>query len=211
MATCKLCKRSGIFFKVNSEGLCENCYPTFLLSVESLLRIINESIKIIDESKNLKTRIKRCEIIVQRAGVLVKYEEAGIKTTKPSPSEYVKFYTAKKIELISISEISLLPDNISLISPNSLAKSDNCEIILSNQKIILPLRTKELVYLSDKTPRNISNGLNASISITFSGDKVKIENISSDDPSTIFINMPIRKPSEPDKVPNPNYGRPMLV
>ncbi len=57
---------------------------------------------------------------------------------------------------------------------------------------------QDLLFVSDKDPNNISVGL--SISILFYDGEIKFNNNESDDPSTIFLKLPIKKPIRPDSV-----------
>jgi hypothetical protein len=64
---------------------------------------------------------------------------------------------------------------------------------------------KDLLFISDKEPRDISVGLSISITITFYDGEIKFTNNENDDPSTIFLKLPIKKPTRPDSVETPGY------
>lgn len=53
------------------------------------LEIINDSIKIVTESKNLDTRLSRLDLLLQHANALLKYEQRGISITDPQPSFFI--------------------------------------------------------------------------------------------------------------------------
>jgi len=84
MATCKWCGQSGWFFSVNSEGLCKKCTPYVLLEVSEHGRIITESVKLINESKNAKTRVSRCDLVIEHPEAILKYGDSGIHGVKES-------------------------------------------------------------------------------------------------------------------------------
>jgi len=83
----------------------------------------------------------------------------------------------------------------------------NQEIILTNRSIIQGInpRTKELLFISAKNPSNINFGLTYSLKIDFITGDVKLDNDDIDDPSTIFIHLPIIEPKEYSEVSNPSY------
>ena len=83
---------------------------------------------------------------------------------------------------------------------NSLAKSRNQ---LAVKGFTFP--NQDLLFISDKDPNNISVGLSISISISFYDGEIKFNNNESDDPSTIFLKLPIKKPTRPDSVEPPGY------
>ncbi len=78
---------------------------------------------------------------------------------------------------------------------NSLAKSRNQ---LAVKGFTFP--NQDLLFISDKDPNNISVGPSISISISFDDGEIKFNNNESDDPSTIFLKLPIKKPTRPDSV-----------
>jgi hypothetical protein len=63
----------------------------------------------------------------------------------------------------------------------------------------------DLIYVSDKDPIDISVGLSMSISISFYGGEIKFNNNESDDPSTIFLKLAVKKPTRPDSIEPPGY------
>jgi len=83
---------------------------------------------------------------------------------------------------------------------NGLAKSRNQ---LAVKGFTFP--NQDLLFISDKDPNNISVGLSISISISFYDGEIKFNNNESDDPSTIFLKLPIKKPTRPDSVEPPGY------
>jgi len=77
---------------------------------------------------------------------------------------------------------------------NSLTKSNQ----LAVKGFTFP--NQDLLFISDKEPNNISVGLSISISISFYDGEIKFNNNNSDDPSTIFLKLPIKKPTRPDSI-----------
>lgn len=101
MATCKWCRRSGWFLSLTDEGVCKSCGQGIALEVASRGRVIAESMELVRNSKKLDTALSRCEIIIQYASALVRYEEAGIPTINPPPSILVQRYEQTKDALIT--------------------------------------------------------------------------------------------------------------
>lgn len=100
MAQCKLCGRSGLFLKVTTNGLCNNCEPGVVVEVNSRFRVIKESMELAETGKTLDTRLSRCELVIEHAQALMKYERLGIKTTNPPPSVIASTYQAKRKEIM---------------------------------------------------------------------------------------------------------------
>lgn len=85
-----------------------------------------------------------------------------------------------------------------LITINSLAKSRNQ---LAVKGFTFP--NQDLIFVSEKDPNDISVGL--SISISLYDGEIKFNNNESDDPSTIFLKLPIEKPNRTDSIEPPGY------
>ena len=90
MVKCKWCGRSGIFLPVNNNGICQNCEKFIQLEVNNRIRILNDSIKLVKDTKNVDTLISRLDLIIQQTNELMKYEEYGISTVNPPPSHINK-------------------------------------------------------------------------------------------------------------------------
>lgn len=82
------------------ECLCKTCEPTIIREIQSRARIIKDCMKLVDESKNLKTRLSRCDLLIEHAQALLKYQEKGIPTITPSPSQLLAEYSAMRDQII---------------------------------------------------------------------------------------------------------------
>lgn len=100
MAKCKYCGRSGLFLSVSREGLCRSCQPIVVMDVKQRGRIINDSMRLIEESKKLDTQISRCDLLLEHATELAEYEKRGIPSIKPPPSALLQGYRQIRDELI---------------------------------------------------------------------------------------------------------------
>lgn len=98
---CKLCGKGGFFFFVDRNGLCKQCAPIVQSDIVQHGRIIKESVDLINHSKNFKTRLRRCDDTIRHLRALIQYEEKGISTTDPPPSQAIKDITRIKSEIIT--------------------------------------------------------------------------------------------------------------
>ena len=100
MAECAWCGSKGFFLSVDRNKLCKRCQSQIYLEFQQRLRIIQDSQKLIEKSKNFKTRISRIDVLIEHVRALKQYEEKNISTLEPVPSECEKNYLGLKNELI---------------------------------------------------------------------------------------------------------------
>lgn len=100
MARCKLCGSGGWLLATTKDGLCQQCSTIVSTEVSSKLRVINESMEIIKKSKNISTRLSRCDVVEQYAKDLKKYENLGIKVTSPLPSEILEWISQARHQIV---------------------------------------------------------------------------------------------------------------
>lgn len=53
MAQCAYCNKKGFFLKINKLALCNKCEPVLVPMIKRHFQIIDESIEIVEKSKNL--------------------------------------------------------------------------------------------------------------------------------------------------------------
>ncbi len=90
MAQCKWCERSGWFLSLSQIGLCKQCHAIVTLEVSQRSRIIDESLKLVRESKKLETRLSRCELVIQHVNELSKYDRREIPTLQRPLSDILE-------------------------------------------------------------------------------------------------------------------------
>lgn len=78
------------------------------------------------------------------------------------------------------------------------------DLVISGNQLAIPERTARLLYISQKTPI-VRKGVGISISFEIYEGQILIENLSPDEPSTIFPTLPIQRPADPGLVPRPDY------
>lgn len=145
MSQCKWCNKSGFFVFVNNDGLCKKCNHLVFFEVVQRTKIINESTKIIRESKNIDTKLSRCQVILLNAQELLKYEQKGIHIIDPLPSEYIKDYQTDIDQLIVDhfkGEVDRLFSTIDLLNtPNK--KINHCIKLISKIRELKPKVSNE--------------------------------------------------------------------
>ena len=92
MAFCKWCDGKFPNRKLDSNGLCYNCGLIVDSDIKQRGHIIVESNKLIKDSKNLKTRLNRFDLVKTHTKHLKEYEDKGIETITPPPSELLSNY-----------------------------------------------------------------------------------------------------------------------
>lgn len=93
MVECLYCGHKGIFLSISENGLCDSCEPVVMLSVTSRVRILNDSRRLVETSKKMDVRLTRLDLLLQTARELLEYENLGIPTIRPLPSEYLAHYS----------------------------------------------------------------------------------------------------------------------
>ena len=89
MATCKYCETGGILQATDRNGLCKRCAFPVLSDIQQRARIMEDSIRLAQDGKTLATRLSRHELLMDQLGYLREYEDKGITTLSPAPSELV--------------------------------------------------------------------------------------------------------------------------
>lgn len=124
MPECKWCGKKSIFLSINSDGLCSTCANSISFDVKQNLKIISDSLNLIKNSKNIDTKLSRCDLIMEKARSLKKYENKNIKTIDPSPS-------------VLIEQIYNLKDQIIFEQINNMINE-----LKNKDEITLPIKSK---------------------------------------------------------------------
>jgi NADH pyrophosphatase NudC (nudix superfamily) len=95
-----MCGQKGFLLSVSKNGLCKSCDQLVVMDVQQRGQIINDCMKLVDKSKNIKTRLSRCDLLIEHAQALSEYEDKGISTVDPSPSQLLSQYTAIRAQLV---------------------------------------------------------------------------------------------------------------
>jgi hypothetical protein len=137
MAQCKWCGRWGLFLSVSDDGLCKTCDSVVSIEVGSRARVIKESIDLVSKGKTLETRLSRCDLIVEQAKALQRFQARCIPTLNPLPSQIVSDFQEKR----------------SLIILDSLRE----EVNKAQQKAAVALGAKQKIAPLSKTLANIES------------------------------------------------------
>lgn len=100
MAQCKMCGQKGFFLLVSENGLCKSCESIVVMDIQQRGRIINDCIKLVNESKNMSTQLSRYDLLREHAQALLEYEHKGIPTISPSPSQFLSEYTTNRDQIV---------------------------------------------------------------------------------------------------------------
>lgn len=82
-----VCSQKGWLLSVDNNGLCLECRDTYLPSIVNDCRIVSESAKIIEKTKNVQTLLSRAKIAINSCKSLEKFAGKGIPTLTPRPRE----------------------------------------------------------------------------------------------------------------------------
>ena len=100
MERCRWCGKAGIFLSINSDGLCKKCEPLVRREIYSSGKIIQDSEKLLENPTDDNITRKQYKLILNKAKEILKYEQKGIPTYTPLPSEIIKKYVSKHDKLI---------------------------------------------------------------------------------------------------------------
>jgi len=90
MSKCKNCGKTGLFVKVSNNGLCDNCETFVTANIQNHARIYNDSIRIIETSENPDAVYSRIKLVIETLYALLEYENKGITTINPAPSQLIE-------------------------------------------------------------------------------------------------------------------------
>jgi|LSQX01.2.fsa_nt_gb hypothetical protein len=89
MAQCKWCEKKGFFLKVSNDGLCNVCSYIIKTEADSVVRVVMESVDIINNSYNPSTISSRANVVAQKLSYLKKYENKGISVFNIPIPEFI--------------------------------------------------------------------------------------------------------------------------
>jgi hypothetical protein len=100
LARCRWCDRSGWLLSANQFGVCGSCAPTIGLDISQRVRILQESAALAENGKTLSTRLSRCDLAIEHARALTKYEEKGISVLSIPPSTIARELEERRTRLV---------------------------------------------------------------------------------------------------------------
>lgn len=155
------------------------------LDASQRIRIINDSVKIISNSKSIDTRLSRLDVLLEHANALLRYEQRGISTIDPPPSYLVNRFSEMRDQIILE---SLKADVASGASKAAVASTTQTKVNALS-KVLLKIREykskadkPESLSTFERLERQVSNSiqkiqlegyLNAAKKAEFKGQKKK--------------------------------------
>ncbi len=109
MAQCRWCDKRGLFLSVDRNGLCRDCQP-MIIEIQGRARVLENSMKLAREGKTFDTRLSRCDLTIEHAEYLVKFERKEVPTVSPSPSAILTEYRALRTQFI-LEEANKIAEN----------------------------------------------------------------------------------------------------
>ncbi len=100
MRQCKWCGKKGLFLKITENGLCRQCDVVIVSKVIQHHGHYNESFQLIESSNNIDTIISRFDYMAQLMEDLLPYEQKGIPTINPKPSEFLAELDKNRDEVV---------------------------------------------------------------------------------------------------------------
>lgn len=88
--------------------MCQACGVVITAEFQNTTRIVEDSERLIETSKNLNTKLKRCDLVIQKAQELSRYEQYGISLLNPPASYWAEHYRQKRDQIVveSVQELS---------------------------------------------------------------------------------------------------------
>lgn len=96
MAQCKWCGSKGLLVFTNKDGYCKSCQNAIYSEIKENIEVIQNVIKIVGGSDDYRGIIHQCNLLIQTAGNLSKYENKGLDVIQPPPSEIIESAKTEK-------------------------------------------------------------------------------------------------------------------
>lgn len=182
MAQCLLCDKKGFFLSVSANGLCSSCEPVVVMDVQQRGRIVGDCIKIISKSKKMDVRLSRCDLLIEHAKILLEYEQRGIPTIAPLPSQLLLEYDGMhdKIVLESVvADVEKALTKVKIASTPSTRVSETTKALFKIQEGKKELRNSAALNALESHVRRVSHEaqldayLEAARKAEFKGNKKK--------------------------------------
>jgi tetratricopeptide (TPR) repeat protein len=101
MAKCRYCGSKGWLNAVDNNGLCRECQQIYLPDIVNRCRIVLESNKIIEKSKNIDTILSRVDVAIENLEVLKQYHDRGVPTFSAPPQDLIIEFEADQAAAIN--------------------------------------------------------------------------------------------------------------
>lgn len=93
MSQCKWCNKKGLFLHLSGHGLCDNCNPLVVNKIIDNVNVFRECIEELSGILIPQVGLKLLEKLKHSLSALEQYEQKGIPTISPPPSEVIQTIT----------------------------------------------------------------------------------------------------------------------
>jgi hypothetical protein len=100
MGRCILCGKGRLFSLFTRRRICHLCLISLDSARDRLMSSLRDPKLLSESSGKFQTRLSQCDSIIKHAQTLLEYEEKGIRTTTPSPSEIITSYGQVRGEIL---------------------------------------------------------------------------------------------------------------
>lgn len=132
--------------RVSSQGLCKQCETVLITICEQHLKVINESIKIIDSSNNLDTVMSRIQVVRDKATYLLQYEKKGVPTLTKNPSEIISESHQWEKDAIQRLGSTQKPANLQASFVSSLSDND----LIAGYQFCATIQKRTTLFILEK-------------------------------------------------------------
>lgn len=136
MATCSICRKSGIFLALDKFNACNNCKTKIYPVLERQFEILNDCLTLIQTSKNIKTRLGRIDFAKGILAEFLVYEKNGYKGFMAKTKSTVPFMIEEleKLPEIIFNEAVELEFKLAM-SKAEIAKTGKSKVAATNKGI----------------------------------------------------------------------------
>lgn len=159
MSKCIMCGKGGKIFgpALTEEGLCKYCDSNYVHELNQVGRILMESVKIVNNTKNVQTLISRMDLIVEKASRLVKYEKLNLPTVEPPPTQILNDFEVERDDFI----LNILNDDLTKTINKLKLNPTITHIDRSFQKIFEKFEDVKEHFKNEESIRNFQNKIRA--------------------------------------------------
>ena len=100
MDVCRLCEQAVPDAGADGAHLCGSCAPSFRDEVERRGRVIEDCRALLVRDATFPTRLAHCDLLLDNARLLLAYEEKGLATLQPPPSDLLRQYGIQRERIV---------------------------------------------------------------------------------------------------------------
>lgn len=85
----------------NERGLCDLCAPELALTIDTVTRRLQRSVRLAESSSRVVKQLQRWTAVQEHASRLEPLEESGIEVSDPPPSHYLELYRRSRDRILN--------------------------------------------------------------------------------------------------------------